>query len=110
MEDFRQQGSHKRKGSMPLVIVDKSNTKFRIYDRNFPVQDFQEQQEGGKKASDDRRVAPPPEFYPYNELESVIEEAQIKLRMPSSLRYQTEYVSKIGQHLQDILNRQHVKQ
>jgi len=29
--------------------------------------------------------------------------------MPSSLRYQTEYVSKIGQHLQDILNRQNVR-
>jgi hypothetical protein len=28
-----------------------------------------------KKASDDKKVAPPPEFYPFNELEQVVEDA-----------------------------------
>jgi len=55
---------------MPLVIVDKSNTRFKIYDKDFPSPPQE-----GKTASDDRKVAPPPEFYPFNELESVIEEA-----------------------------------
>ena len=88
-----------------MVIVDKSKEKFKIYDKAFQEQRMCLAEKEGKKISDDRKVAPPPEFYPFNELEQVIEEAQVKLRLPSSLRYQTEYVSKIGQHLQDILNR-----
>ncbi|CDW74223.1 UNKNOWN [Stylonychia lemnae] len=119
MEDFRQV-RHFRKGSCPLVIVDKNSKKFQIYDRQFIREGQVKTQEtknlfelkGSKtpdqKAQDDKKVAPPPEFYPFNDLDKVIEEAQVKLRLPSSLRFQTEYVQKIGQHFQDILNRQQV--
>ena len=30
--------THHRKGSMPLVIVDKTNKKFKIYDKEFEAE------------------------------------------------------------------------
>ena len=57
---------------MPLVIVDKTNKKFKIYDKEFEAEREKKEITLGekKKSQDDKKVAPPPpEFYPFNELE-----------------------------------------
>lgn len=91
---------------MPLVLVDKTSKRFKIYDKEFEVQREQKQNpnQEKKKSSDDKKVAPPPEYYPFNELDQVVEEAQVKLRLPSSLRYQIDYNQVLGQKYQSILN------
>jgi hypothetical protein len=35
-----------------------------------------------------------------------VEEAQTKIRVPNSIRYQTEYINEVGIKLQKILNKQ----
>ena len=69
MEDYREK-VHQRKYSCPLLVTDKTGNKFQIYDK-----DFIERKIDKKSPSDDKKVAPPPDFYPFTELDKLIEDA-----------------------------------
>ena len=53
---------------------------------------------------DGTRHVTPPHFYPFHEFDQVADLS--KFRVPSSIRYQTEYVNQVGAKLQQILNKQ----
>ena len=65
MENYKSTARH-RKASCPLILIDQTNKKFKIYDKEF----------SSKKGSSDKMMAPPPpEMYPFNDLEEQIESA-----------------------------------
>ncbi len=78
-----------------MIVTDKSTNKFKIYDRDFFNNPFAATASGTPNdklkrpsAEDDgTRHVKPPEFYPFNELDQVVDQANLKMRVPSSIRY-----------------------